>query len=261
MKIEWFCSRFPDGEHPICADSDQEALAGVSALPTPTVRRRSPAMASKPIRPAVLGHQGRYGRGGQGRRPVQGPLHRLAHTGKKFDSSVGGTALRIPLGNGEVIKGWDEGVAGMKVGGKRQLRIPPDLAYGESGYSWCDPAERHADLRCAAGGCAVKSPQRTQRSPRAIDGQESIRDGTSRHVPKNILEIVYLGVGAFSTVRFLRFNDFAAAQAGRADADTLALALDLGVHRTQIDVPAPLGDVVGVADAVSRLRLLAADIA
>ena len=59
---------------------------------------------------------------------------------------------------------------------------------------------------------------------------------------------------------FLRFDDFAAAQAGRADADPLPLPRYLGVHRTQVDVPAPLGDVVGVADAVSRLRLLAADI-
>lgn len=54
--------------------------------------------------------------------------------GKKFDSSVGGQPFDFTIGNGEVIKGWEEGVAGMKVGGKRQLRIPPSLAYGEKGY-------------------------------------------------------------------------------------------------------------------------------
>src|SRR5262249_9315235 len=54
--------------------------------------------------------------------------------GKKFDSSVGtGNPFEFPLGAGKVIKGWDEGVAGMKVGGERQLRIPPDLAYGTQG--------------------------------------------------------------------------------------------------------------------------------
>ncbi len=56
-------------------------------------------------------------------------------TGKKFDSSVdAGKPFDFTIGNREVIKGWEEGVAGMKVGGKRQLRIPPGLAYGADGY-------------------------------------------------------------------------------------------------------------------------------
>jgi FKBP-type peptidyl-prolyl cis-trans isomerase len=55
-------------------------------------------------------------------------------TGKKFDSSVDAhSPFDFTIGKGDVIKGWDEGVAGMKVGGKRQLRIPPDLGYGATG--------------------------------------------------------------------------------------------------------------------------------
>jgi FKBP-type peptidyl-prolyl cis-trans isomerase len=58
----------------------------------------------------------------------------LASNGKKFDSSVDrGQPFMFQLGAGQVIKGWDEGVAGMKVGGKRQLRIPPELGYGSRG--------------------------------------------------------------------------------------------------------------------------------
>lgn len=62
-------------------------------------------------------------------------------SGKKFDSSVDAhQPFELTLGKGEVIKGWDEGIAGMKVGGKRQLKIPPDLAYGEKGYPGVIPA-------------------------------------------------------------------------------------------------------------------------
>jgi peptidylprolyl isomerase len=55
-------------------------------------------------------------------------------TGEEFDASWNrGGPLRFRLGAGQVIAGWDQGVQGMKVGGRRQLIIPPDLAYGDRG--------------------------------------------------------------------------------------------------------------------------------
>ncbi len=63
-----------------------------------------------------------------------GWLYSNGQKGRKFDSSVDrGQPFQFTLGAHQVIRGWDEGVAGMKVGGKRTLVIPPDLAYGQRG--------------------------------------------------------------------------------------------------------------------------------
>jgi len=53
--------------------------------------------------------------------------------GRQFDTNVNGTPFQFVLGAGQVIRGWDQGFVGMKVGGLRRLVIPPDLAYGSTG--------------------------------------------------------------------------------------------------------------------------------
>ena len=77
---------------------------------------------------------------GTGDKPKKGGTVKVHYTGKLedgtvFDSSVKrGVPIEFQLGVGRVIKGWDEGIADMKEGGKRQLIIPPDLGYGANGY-------------------------------------------------------------------------------------------------------------------------------
>ncbi|BDG09561.1 FKBP-type peptidyl-prolyl cis-trans isomerase [Anaeromyxobacter paludicola] len=75
---------------------------------------------------------------GKGAEAVRGKKVQVHYTGwltdgTKFDSSVGSDPFEFELGAGEVIEGWDRGVAGMKVGGKRKLTLPPELAYGAAG--------------------------------------------------------------------------------------------------------------------------------
>ncbi len=75
---------------------------------------------------------------GQGDEAVSGQSVTVHYTGtfedgRQFDSSVGRGPFTFKLGAGQVIKGWDQGVAGMKVGGKRRLVIPSELGYGSRG--------------------------------------------------------------------------------------------------------------------------------
>ncbi|MFL6192756.1 MAG: FKBP-type peptidyl-prolyl cis-trans isomerase [Thermoanaerobaculia bacterium] len=77
-------------------------------------------------------------RPGQGDEAANGKIIEVHYTGwladgAKFDSSRDDQPFTFRLGAGDVIKGWDEGLLGMKVGGKRRLIIPPDLGFGKQG--------------------------------------------------------------------------------------------------------------------------------
>ena len=107
-----------------------------------------PGLAEDPIQPEKMtktdsGLRYQDVKKGDGAQPTAGQSCKVHYTGwlwedgkkgKKFDSSVDrGTPFSFAVGNGQVIKGWDEGVSTMKVGTKRLLLIPPALGYGDNG--------------------------------------------------------------------------------------------------------------------------------
>jgi FKBP-type peptidyl-prolyl cis-trans isomerase len=128
------------------------ALAAVVVVAQSAARKSAASSTSAPTKVTGDGVKTDSGliywdiRVGNGAEAKEGSHVRVHYTGwltsgKKFDSSVdAGKPFDFTIGNGEVIKGWEQGVAGMKVGGKRQLRIPPALGYGVEGYPGVIPA-------------------------------------------------------------------------------------------------------------------------
>ncbi len=132
-------------------DSDDDGVAPpiVSASPTVQVSTPEPLPSPGPATPPAVDTEPTFtdtGLGiidieaGSGETPESGKLVVVHYTGwlsedgAKFDSSLDrGTPFEFVLGLGQVIAGWDEGLATMKVGGKRRLIIPAELAYGEEG--------------------------------------------------------------------------------------------------------------------------------
>src|SRR3982074_3004044 len=93
-----------------------------------------------------------------------GWLYQDGAKGKKFDSSVDrGQPFEFPLGQRRVIGGWDEGVATMKVGGKRTLSTPPELAHGARGGAPASPPRSSRPSSATGRGARAASSRQTRR--------------------------------------------------------------------------------------------------
>ncbi|MEA2568873.1 MAG: hypothetical protein QOI24_874 [Acidobacteriota bacterium] len=120
--------RAGDGDDSRCNDNDAApAPAGGDTFAMPANLQTTPS-----------GLKYSIDQPGSGAQPKSGQTVSVHYTGwltdgTKFDSSRGGGPLEFAVGQGQVIKGWDEGVGAMKVGEKRTLVIPPDLGYGAGG--------------------------------------------------------------------------------------------------------------------------------
>jgi hypothetical protein len=115
------------------------ALAGCEQKvpePQPELGRVTPPAPAAPEPPDLIKEDVTVGTGAEAKDGDPVRVHytgRLLKNNAQFDSSVGKDPFKFTLGKGEVIKGWDQGVVGMKVGGKRKLTIPSKLGYGDTG--------------------------------------------------------------------------------------------------------------------------------
>jgi FKBP-type peptidyl-prolyl cis-trans isomerase len=121
-----------------CGSSDKPGSTGATAASNPMKVNGAPTTTASGLEywDIVVGTGATAAPGNT----VKGHYSGFLTSGQKFDSSRDrGEPFSFPLGAGQVIKGWDEGVAGMKVGGQRQLRIPPQLGYGAAGAGGAIP--------------------------------------------------------------------------------------------------------------------------
>lgn len=114
--------------------AQKPAAPAAGAAPSAAANNVRTTPSGLQIQDVVVGEGAEAAAGQNAKVHYTGWLIQNGQRGAKFDSSVDrGQPFVFPLGAGRVIKGWDEGVQGMKVGGKRMLLIPPELGYGARG--------------------------------------------------------------------------------------------------------------------------------